>query len=257
MGYSRRPFPTSARFLDVAPLIGITTFGPRPSRRYELPRGYVDAVVRAGGIPVGLPAQRTPLPDVVAHLDALVLIGGEDMDPTLIGEAPQRPFFRLSPERDRAELALTKAAIERGLPILGICRGMQLINVALGGRLHLHLPEVYGEDFAHVLPEWGTVPHEVRLAPESRLAGLLGSDHVETACSCHHQAVSRLGQGLVAVGWAPDGVLEAFEHDSHPFLFGVQWHPELNAGRDPLQQRLFDILVSATTARPRWSASTN
>jgi putative glutamine amidotransferase len=237
----------------VAPLIGITTFGPRPENRYELPRGYVQAVARAGGIPVGLPAQRRPQPAVIERLDALILVGGEDMDPTFLGEAPRRPFFRLSPERDRAELALTREAIERGLPVLGICRGMQLINVALGGRLHLHLPEVYGEDFAHVLPEWGTVPHVVHLTPGSRLATRLATDHVPAACSCHHQAVSELGRGLVAVGWAPDGVLEAFEHESHPFLFGVQWHPELNAGHDPLQQRLFDILVEAADT-PRRSA---
>lgn len=231
------------------PLVGITTFGPRPANRYELPRGYVQAVIRAGGIPVGLPAHRKPLPGVVDRLDGLILIGGEDIDPTFLGESPRRPFFRLSPERDRAELALTCMAIDRGLPLLGICRGMQLINVALGGRLHLHLPDVYGEDFAHVLPEWGTVPHIVHLKSDSRLARLLGTGCVPAACSCHHQAVSDLGRGLVAVGWAPDGVLEAFEHEEHPYLLGVQWHPELNADHDPLQQRLFDSLVQAAD---RW-----
>ncbi|MEJ2630464.1 MAG: gamma-glutamyl-gamma-aminobutyrate hydrolase family protein [Acidihalobacter sp.] len=234
-------------------LVGITTFGPRPSKRYELPRGYVQAVTRAGGIPVGLPAQRKPQPEVVKRLDALILIGGEDMDPTLMGDMPQRPFFRLSPERDRAELALARAAIDSGLPTLGICRGMQVLNVVLGGRLHLHLPEVYGEEQAHVLPEWGTIPHEVHLTGSSRLSVWLGTEYVSAACSCHHQAVSSLGQGLAGVGWAPDGVLEAFEHETHPFLVGVQWHPELNAANDPLQQRLFDVLVQqaeALRARP-------
>ena len=228
----------------MAVLVGITTFGPRPARRHELPVGYVEAVTRAGGVPIGLPAQRRPQPEVIERLDALILIGGEDMDPTLLGEWPQRPFYRLSPERDRCELALVRQAVQRGLPMLGICRGMQLINVALGGSLHLHLPEVYGETLPHVLPQWGTVPHEVRLKPGSRLARVLGAEHMATACSCHHQAVARLGQGLRGVAWASDGVLEAFEHETHPFLIGVQWHPELNAAEDPLQQRLFDALVA-------------
>ncbi|APZ44140.1 gamma-glutamyl-gamma-aminobutyrate hydrolase family protein [Acidihalobacter ferrooxydans] len=230
-------------------LVGITTFGPRPSKRHELPHGYVSAVARAGGIPVGLPAQRQPQPEVIERLDALILIGGEDMDPTLMGDIPQRPFFRLSPERDRAELALARAAIASGLPTLGICRGMQVLNVVLGGRLHLHLPEVYGEAQAHVLPEWGTIPHAVRLEPGSRLARWLDAEFVPAACSCHHQAVSRLGRGLVGVGYAADGVLEAFEHAEHPFLVGVQWHPELNAANDPQQQRLFDVLVQQARKR--------
>ncbi len=230
-------------------LVGITTFGPRPSNRYELPQGYVDAVTRAGGVAVGLPAQRRPQPEVMNRLDALILIGGEDMDPTLMGDMPQRPFFRLSPERDRAELALVRHTMACGLPMLGICRGMQVINIALGGRLYLHLPDIYGEHLPHVLPEWGTVPHSVRLKPGSRLAGWLQVEHLQTACSCHHQAISRLGEGLRAVAWAEDGVLEAYEHETYPFLIGVQWHPELNAGEDPLQQRLFDMLVKKARNR--------
>jgi putative glutamine amidotransferase len=207
-----------------------------------LPANYAEQVAAAGGTPVLLP----PLPGVAAavgRLDGLLLTGGGDIDPARYGAQPHPRTGRVSVLRDAAELELLDAAMAAGLPVLGVCRGMQLLNVARGGTLCQHLPD----DAGHT-PAPGTFgSHPVRVAAGTRLAGILGpnGDGVDVP-TAHHQAVDRLGEGLVATAWAQDGVIEAVEPSAagNPFLLAVQWHPE--AGADP---RLIKALVAAAAVR--------
>lgn len=225
-------------------VIGISTFGPIPHGRYECPKGYPAAIDRAGGLPLPLPPLPARMIEYLDLIDGLILIGGEDIDPTSYGVPPRKPLSRLNPHRDRAEKILARSAIERNLPLLAICRGMQVVNITLGGNIYSHLPDIFGEDIVHVGNDWAVIPHEIQVDAKSRLSHWLGTNQF-SSLSGHHQAISTLGQGLRSSAWAPDGVIEAFEHETHPFLVGVQWHPELNADKDPIQQRLFDCLVSA------------
>ena len=210
-----------------------------------LPDSYAQQVCAAGGIPVLLP----PLPGVAAavgRLDGLILTGGGDIHPGRYGEDAHPRTHRVSEPRDAAEMELLGAALDAELPVLGICRGMQLLNVARGGTLCQHLPEEAGHT-----PVAGTFgSHPVRIAPGTRLASILGDatdggDGLHVAAA-HHQAVDKLGDGLVATAWTEDGVGEAVElgADGDPFVLAVQWHPE--AGPDG---RLIQALVAAASAR--------
>jgi len=230
------------------PLIGLSAYceearwGYWRSPAVLLPVNYAEQVTAAGGVPVLLP----PLPGVAAvvdRLDGLLLTGGGDIDPGRYGAQPHPRTSRVSAPRDAAELELLDAAMAAGLPVLGVCRGMQLVNVARGGTLCQHLPDGAGHT-----PVPGTFgSHPVRVAPGTRLAGILGANgdgaDVPTA---HHQAVDRLGEGLVATAWTEDGVIEAVEPSAvgDPFLLAVQWHPEV--GTDP---RVIEALVAAASAR--------
>jgi putative glutamine amidotransferase len=225
----------------VRPLIGISTYaraGERPC--FSVPCTYVDAVASAGGIPVLLPPV-TCAATVLEGLGGLLLPGGGDVTPDHYGGAPHATNYDVCSERDSFELALVRAALARdGFPILGICRGMQILNVALGGDLVSHLPERYGEDVAHRTPDVKPVQHEVRIEPCS----LLGDVHGATSLvvhSIHHQAVGRLGTGLRAVAWSPDGVVEAIESPAH-VVMAVQWHPELDTPEHPAR-RVFAALI--------------
>jgi putative glutamine amidotransferase len=231
------------------PLIGISAYceqarwGVWDAQAMVLPRRYADRVSAAGGIPVLLP----PVPEIdeaLGRLDGLMLSGGGDIDPARYGASPAPETSSVREERDTAEFALFAAALDRGLPLLAICRGMQIINVARGGSLHQHLPAVVGHDgHAPMAGTFGT--HSVRVAPGSRLAGILNRDEADVPTH-HHQAVDRLGEGLTATAWATDGIIEAFEFDAGEsrFALAVQWHPE--AGDDP---SLFRALVAAARAR--------
>jgi putative glutamine amidotransferase len=233
------------------PLIGISSYGRAGQRQtFSLPCEYVDVVRLSGGVPLVLPAVEGEVPEALEAIDALILPGGGDIDPAHYGGARHEANYGISPERDGFEMGLARAAIaRRDLPILCICRGMQLVNVALGGDLVTHIPDHYGHGVAHRHPELRPVPHPVRLEPTSRIARLLGATEL-TVQSVHHQAVGRLGAGLRAVAWSPDGVIEAIESDDHPFLIGVQWHPELGALGDDRQRRMFEALVERTLGAP-------
>jgi putative glutamine amidotransferase len=227
------------------PLIGISSYGRAGQRQtFSLPCEYVDVVRLAGGVPVVLPAVEGEIPEALDAVDALILPGGGDIDPAHYGGIRHEANYGISPERDGFELALARAALaRRELPILCICRGMQLANVALGGDLLSHIPDHFGDTVAHRHPELRPVEHAVRLEPGSRLATILGVGELMVH-SVHHQAVGRLGKGLRAVAWSPDGVVEAVESDRHPFLIGVQWHPELAALGDERQRGLFEALIA-------------
>lgn len=235
------------------PLIGITTYPPNPGDRYELPRPYVDAIRRAGAEAVLLPPGIADPEALIDRLDGLVLAGGGDLDPGLYGGGPHETVYAVDPARDEDELALTRLVLERGTPTLAICRGSQVVNVALGGSLHVHLPDVVDGTVIHRKePEElrgmpGPTPHEITVDGGSLLAEVMEATTV-TPMSWHHQAADRLGDGLRPVGRAPDGTVEALQHESHPWLAVVQWHPELTAAGDPTQQRLFDRLAAAAGA---------
>jgi putative glutamine amidotransferase len=151
--------------------------------------------------------------------------------------------YAVSPERDAFEIALLRGALERGLPTLAICRGMQILNVALGGDLHVHLPDVVGERVVHRSSQTEAAAHAVRVAAESRLAERLGATELPAVPSWHHQAIDRLGAGLRPVAWAADDVIEAVELRGEAQLVAVQWHPEL-AGATASGGGLFEALVS-------------
>jgi putative glutamine amidotransferase len=189
-----------------------------------------------------LPAVEGEIPEALDAVDALILPGGGDIDPAHYGGMRHDANYGISAERDGFELALARAALaRRDLPILSICRGMQLLNVALGGDLVSHIPDHFGHRVAHRHPELRPVVHPVRIEPTSRLAAVLGETELSVH-SVHHQAVGRLGAGLRAVAWSPDGVVEAVESDRYPFLIGIQWHPEL-AALDDERRRLFEALI--------------
>ena len=231
------------------PLIGISAYseeakwGVWDQRATLLPQTYVDAVTAAGGVPVLLP----PVPGIeaaVGHLDALIISGGPDVSPDRYGQERGPHTKVVRPGRDQAELALFQAAIERGLPVLGICRGMQLMNVALGGTLIQHLPDVVGHD-GHSPVLNGMGEHKVEVGETGRLAAIFGPGNLAVPTH-HHQGIDRLAGGLIPTAWAEDGIIEAVELDAgaHPFALAVQWHPE--ASTEP---SLFRALVEAATER--------
>ncbi len=234
----------------MTPLIGLTTYGRDAEDRYHLRATYIDAVRRAGGMPVLLPPGEPRALELLGRLDGLVLAGGGDIDPAIYGGSPHETIYMVDADRDRTELALARRAVEAKLPTLGICRGSQVLNVALGGSLIEHLPDVVGEKVLHRTADRQPTRHGVAIDGASRLARILGTQSLEPA-SWHHQAVRRLAPGLEVVARAADGVVEAFELPSHPWLVAVQWHPELRAAEDPAEQRLFDAFIQAAQPQER------
>ncbi|MFL5891745.1 MAG: gamma-glutamyl-gamma-aminobutyrate hydrolase family protein [Solirubrobacterales bacterium] len=191
-------------------------------------RTYPAAVQRAGALALVLPPDEaaSESPDLVLdRIDGLLLAGGADVDPASYGGQSLPHTGVTWPERDRFEIAVTRRAIERGLPVLGACRGMQILNVALGGTLHQHLPEILGTDVhRHTPGVFGD--HEVRLEPGSLAARTVGAERALVK-SHHHQGIAKLGDGLVATGWStPDGLIEAVEMQGKEYVLGVLWHPE-------------------------------
>lgn len=234
------------------PLIGITTYhrerDDRP--RFMVPASYVDAVRAAGGRPVLLPPGDEDPAALVEDVDGVMLCGGGDLDPALFGGPDgHHAQYATCPERDVFELALARECLAREIPTLAICRGLQVLNVALDGDLHVHLPDVVGEHVPHRFSQHRHTHHPVRIDPDSRLAALLGASEVVVA-SWHHQAIDRLGRGLRAVAWAEDGTIEAVELPERPGVLAVQWHPELQVGEpDGRQRRLFEQVVALARER--------
>jgi putative glutamine amidotransferase len=226
------------------PLIGITTNG-RWEMYYKLRVEYVDTTRRAGGIPVMLPPGEPDLDELLSRLDGIIFSGGLDVDPRLYrGQDVHETLSRIDYERDETESRLIRKLMALELPMLFICRGIQMLNVVLGGSLLSHVPDTVGEEILHRLPDKGSTPHRVFVEPESRLAKIMGQANVSTA-SWHHQAVREVADGFNIIARAPDGIIEALELPDRPGLVAVQWHPELTAENDPSQQRLFDWLVNA------------
>jgi putative glutamine amidotransferase len=212
------------------------------------PHNYARAVQQAGGLALLLPpddaAEAAP-ERWLDRIDALILSGGNDIDPAFYGQRPHPKTSGVRPERDRFEIALARAAVERRMPLLGICRGMELLNVALGGDLIQDLDDFVSPE-EHPHRPGAFVEHEIRLEPGSLAARAVGAE-TATVCSSHHQAPDRLGEGLKATGWfAGKPIVEAIELDEseHPFALGVLWHPEVEEG-----SRVVGALVEATKSR--------
>ena len=236
------------------PAIGLTTYGTIERPDYRVPEEYVHAVVRAGAVPFLLPPVMADFSERwLDRLDGLILIGGGDLDPIHYQGGGHETVYNVDAARDSAELRLTRLVLEREFPTLAICRGMQLVNTVLGGTLHVHIPDVFGESVLHRAPPRVPIPHEVIVNQYSRLAEVMGCRRTSVA-SWHHQAIDRLGAGLRAVAWAEDSVIEAVEMIDNPRLIAVQWHPELTAEDDPAQQALFDGLVEMAGEMGQWSS---
>jgi len=226
------------------PLIGLTTYGRGADNRYTLPADYIDAVRRAGGVPLLIAPGESRVEAILDVIDALVLSGGGDIDPSRYDGKRHDTNYSIDQERDTLELELARRVIDSSIPTLGICRGAQILNVVQGGKLIEHIPDEIGEKVLHRAPPREPVTHGVKLKTGSRLAKILGRDQFD-ATSWHHQALRGAAAGFDAVAHAPDGTIEAIEMPSHPWMIAVQWHPELSAASDPLQQKLFDALVEA------------
>jgi putative glutamine amidotransferase len=233
-----------------SPLIGVSTsitVGASPERAY-VNSTYLHAVQQAGGVPVPLPPQLSAasLQRLGAELDGLLLTGGGDVDPALWGEAPHPKLYDVAPSRDTLETSALHLALGRSLPVLAVCRGLQVLNVALGGTLYQDVATEPGTQLPHSQKEPRDQPtHKVKVASGSRLAETLGADELEVN-SMHHQAIHRLGRGLTAVAWAPDQLVEGAEWDDPArFVLGVQWHPEELVGHSEPARRLFSALVAA------------
>jgi gamma-glutamyl-gamma-aminobutyrate hydrolase PuuD len=228
------------------PVIGITTyvtdarFGDWDAESALVPSAYVNAVDRAGGRPLLVPPSEEGVEETLDALHGLIFSGGSDVGPDTYGQHAHPETKGVAPERDRAELALLQRALERDLPVLAVCRGSQVMNVALGGDLVQHLPEVVGDEkHKHTAGEFAD--HDVDLQSGTRLAALLGNR--APVKSHHHQGFGRLGEGLREAAWAEDGTLEAIEDPERRFAFGVLWHPE-----EAEDLRLFEALVEEAKA---------
>lgn len=231
------------------PEIGIVSYHLRAGRvsnwivgGYGVPENYVDAVRRAGGrAALVLPGDDRPPAELLDTVDALMLIGGGDVEPARYDQEPSGTIYGVEPDRDALEIDLLLEADRRETPTLCICRGMQVMNVAFGGSLIQDLTEE-GRFMPHGAPSGSdALVHDVKLAGQSRIARAARSEVV--SCSTHHhQGADRLGDGIAATGWAEDGLVEAIERD-RGWMVGAQWHPEDTAPTDPAQQGLFDELV--------------
>jgi len=239
----------------VKPVIGISAH-PRiveiatgPALLHTASRFYVDGVERAGGVPVILPVLD---PDWVEYflpvVNGILLTGGGDVAPSRYGAMPTAETQNVDPMRDAFEIRLIQAAIEADMPLLATCRGMQVLNVAMGGSLVQHVPHATGQEHDRV-DRWREGVHRVKIEPDSHLAEAMGATEVEVN-SIHHQAVDQAAPGTRAVAWADDETVEAIEVPGSPHIVAVQWHPELLEDW-PEQQGLFRQLVEHAAARAR------
>lgn len=233
------------------PIIAITTYGlfeqavPTTwyKHHYSLPAPYVDAVRRAGGIPVLLPPGEINISTTLTAIDGVLIAGGADIHPSEYGGMLQHQY--LTPHdivRDKFELSLVDhLVVNNNIPTLCICRGMQILNVALGGSLHEHVSDILPEDI-HRSKNGSWTVHDINIKPASRLAEVMQSN-TTTAYSGHHQAIKDIAPKLRVSALAPDGIVEAIEHIEAPWILGVQWHPEITAADDHTQQNIFNALV--------------
>ncbi|MEZ4867108.1 MAG: gamma-glutamyl-gamma-aminobutyrate hydrolase family protein [Caldilineaceae bacterium] len=236
------------------PLIGVPTGREKSQRFFGLPlyimnQTYIRVLETLGALPVMIPLQMSEatLHGIFGRLDGLFLPGGEDINPACYGAAQHPQLGATDVERDRTELLLTRWAIEAGMPVLGVCRGIQVINVVCGGTLvqdlHSECPELEKHDYTPPAYERFRLSHTITIEPDSQLAHTLGTTHEVN--SMHHQAIARLGAGLRVVGRAEDTLPEAVEIPALPFVVGVQWHPEELAATDQCSRGLFYAFVAA------------
>lgn len=238
------------------PVIGITssqlveTAGHGVFTRHSVTTAYSDAVRVAGGVPIILPFYPEIAMEMFDLVDGLIISGGADLDPTRFGEDEVHPeTYDIIPDRDDAEIRLTRLAIEADKPLLGVCRGVQVLNVALGGSLYQDVPSQFSDSIGHRQHARNIAAdqpgHMVTVAPGSLLERVFGARQLSVN-SFHHQAVRDIAPELVATGWSDDGLVEAIERPRSTFALGLQWHPELMFGRSAKQLAPFTALVEAT-----------
>ncbi|MBX9635436.1 MAG: gamma-glutamyl-gamma-aminobutyrate hydrolase family protein [Magnetospirillum sp.] len=238
--------------MSTLPVIGITLDSEEPGGYskfpwYALRQNYCGAVAQAGGLPLPLPHEPELAEAYLDRINGLIVTGGAfDVDPALFGAASRHATVKLKTRRTEFELAMVRGALERDMPILGICGGQQLLNVALGGSLIQHIPDEVAECLAHEQPNPRDEPgHEVELAAGSQLAAIAGTARIPVN-SAHHQAVKQVAPGCVANAIAPDGVIEGIEDPTRKFCIGVQWHPEFTIS--PADAALYRAFIKACTA---------
>ena len=242
------------------PLVGVIAYGLASGRvqgwgtgAAAVPDPYLDALRRAGTRPIVLSAPEDGSPaENLGPFDGLVLIGGGDVDPARFGQPPHPEVYGVERDREVLEIDLLLEADRVGVPVLGVCRGMQVVNVAFGGTLYQHLPDVPGIEQHSVPSGQPRHIHEVKIAESSRLHQACSQPTLEAASS-HHQGIDRLGEGLIPVAWTGDGLVEAVERPEG-WVVAVQWHPEETASTDPAQQGLFDAFGEQARTRRRSAA---
>jgi putative glutamine amidotransferase len=229
------------------PLIGITTSGRMLTGNFSLSKFYVEAIRSAGGVPILIPAGEPNLAAMFAQLDGLVFSGGGDIDPRMYSGVSHPTIYNIDPERDRSEISLAQMALATEIPILGICRGLEILVVATGGSLIPHLPDEFGEVIAHRANQTLSTEHTVKIDRNTHLAQIVGTIEVSVV-SWHHQAAGSIPSEWRIAAKAPDGVIEAIEHKDRPWAIALQWHPEMSI-QDSSQYRIFHAFV--TEARTR------
>jgi putative glutamine amidotransferase len=239
------------------PVIGITGHTDQSARPPNLPLlsiapSYVEATDLGEGAPLLIPPhlEEIKLRAIFERLDGLILSGGGDILPTFFGDEDRGLLWLVDEQRDRTELALARWTLSEGLPLLAICRGVQILNVAAGGTLIQDIPTQVPDALSHSTiagRPLSTISHTVEIAAGSKLATLVGAGELGVN-SAHHQAVQTVGSGLVVTARAPDGIIEGLEAPDHPFCVGVQWHPEVMVESYPVMRRLFEGLVEAARA---------
>ncbi|MEA3215534.1 MAG: putative glutamine amidotransferase [Acidimicrobiia bacterium] len=238
--------------MTMRPLVAVTGRPTAAGRPWRLPGvgsqvNYLEALERAGALGAVLQPVAVDEDDMAERLsrfDGLLLIGGADVDPELYGQERHPSVYGENPEVDHFEMVACQVALAAGVPVLAICRGMQVLNVALGGTLHQHITD-WPEGCDHGEPGVSGGRARVDVQPSSLLAAVMGTTEANTSCF-HHQALDALGQGLVASAWTADGIVEAVElEDRGPWLLAVQWHPETVAASEPEHQAIFNGFVAA------------
>lgn len=234
----------------MTPVIGVTLDSEQPGGYSKLPwyalrQNYAEAVVRAGGLPVLLPHEPEQADAYLDKLDGLIVTGGAfDVDPAMFGATSRHATVKTKDRRTAFELAVTKAALERDKPVLGICGGQQLLNVILGGTLIQHIPDEVAEALAHEQPNPRTEPgHSVKVVKNTLLHRICGAEELQVN-SAHHQAAKDIGAGVVVDALAEDGVIEGIEHPEYRFCLGVQWHPEYSISTGDM--KIFDAFIKAS-----------
>lgn len=231
------------------PIIGITAGFNNSEERHFLTDYYVQAVEALGGIPVIIPSTDISLIENVYNLvDGLIFSGGADLDPDFFGESPQKGIKEITPIRDIFELTLAKQALRGKKPVLGICRGIQVLNIAAGGNIYQDLVGVTLQEHDQKAPKWNTY-HKVEILEDSLLFNIIGQKTVKVN-SFHHQSVKDLGIGFNSSAWSEDGLIEAIENNtSEQVIIGVQWHPECTWNQDRASKNLFEFLINCAKER--------
>lgn len=233
------------------PLIGISCSYDLQEGRFFLAEAYVNAITGAGGVPVILPSLEGigNVNILIQNIKGLLLAGGGDVDPAHFNEEPSPKLGEITPARDKFEIVIAKAALRKKIPILGICRGIQVLNIACGGTVIQHIPAEIKKPLKHSqkAPRWYPT-HKVFLEKTSLLFSICETEYLNVN-SYHHQAVRDPAPGFKVTGVSSDGIIEAVENPKYPFVIGVQWHPECMTGKDGMSRKLFKAFVNAANKK--------